>query len=101
MDIRGSGFAINVKTIIAYLYSIDDNFKKENIHSLEFKIRRFLERKNLRIRNASHIGQILPDNAIDLIYKYLYKIIIKRRLLNINDNELFRNINYDETAIYF
>lgn len=63
MDIRRSGFAINIKTIIAYLYSIDDNFKKENIHSLEIKIRRLLERNNLRIRNASHIGQLLPDNA--------------------------------------
>lgn len=69
LDIRRSGFAINVKTIIAYLYSINDNFKKENIHSLEMKIRRFLERNNLRIRKASHIGQPLPDNATDLIYE--------------------------------
>ena len=101
LDIRRSGFAINVKTIIAYLYSINDNFKKENIHSLEMKIRRFLERNNLRIRKASHIGQPLPDNATDLIYEYLYKIINKRRILNINDSELFRIINCDETAIYF
>ena len=101
LDIRRSGFAINVKTIIAYLYSIDDTFKKENIHSLEMKIRRFLERNNLRIRKASHIGQPLPVNGTDLIYEYLYKIISKRRILNINDSELFRIINCDETAIYF
>ena len=77
MDIRRSGLDINVKTIIAYLYSIDDFFKKENIN----------------------IGQLLLDNATDLIYDYLYKIINKRRLLNINDQELFRIIICDETAI--
>lgn len=39
--------------------------------------------------------------TLDLIYENLYKIIDKRRLLNINDNVLFRFINCEETAIYF
>ena len=60
-----------------------------------------MERNNLRIWNDSYIGEPLPDNLIDLVYEFLYKIIKQRWLLNINDNEMYRLINCYETSIFF
>ena len=50
---------------------------------------RLLQRKGLSIRQATHVGQVLPNNAIESFYRFFHLIIKERRELNINDGEDF------------
>ena len=65
------------------------------------RVSNIIKKYNLVIRKVSHIGQSIPEKGKDLIYRFLYEIINKRRYLLINDNELFRIVNCDETAVYY
>ena len=59
-----------------------------------------LERYNLSIRHASHIGQKLSLNAKNDYYSFLYETVKYRKIYNINDNfDLI--INCDETPLFF
>ena len=100
LDVRRSGYAINVNTIIAYIHSLDENFKILNINTLRSEISTILRKCNLKIRKSTHIGQPLPENAIELVYSFLYNTIKQRRYLCIGDDEIGRTINCDETALY-
>ena len=62
---------------------------------------RLLKRKGLSIRRATHVGQALPNDAIESFYRFFHLIISERRDLNIDDGEEYRIINCDETPIYF
>ena len=76
------------------------NYKILNINTLRSEISTFLRKYNLKIRKSSHIGQPLPENAIELVYSFLYNTIKERRYLYIADDEIGRIINCDETALY-
>ncbi len=43
----------------------------------------------------------MPYHAKDLIYKFLYEVINKRRYLEISDDKLYLIVNCDETAVYY
>lgn len=62
---------------------------------------RLLKRKGLSNRRATHVGQALPNDAIESFYRFFHLIISERRDLNIEDGEEYRIINCDETPIYF
>ena len=59
-----------------------------------------MRKYNLKIIKSTHIGQPLPENAIELVYSFLYNTINERRYLCIEDDEIERIINCDETALY-
>ena len=54
------------------------------------------KRNNLSNRTALHIGQILPDSSLDLVFKFLKEIIHVRKDFNIPKENI---IHMDETAI--
>ena len=58
-----------------------------------------MRKYNLKIRKSTHIGQPLPEKAIELVYSFLYNTIKERRYLCIGDEEIGRIINCDETPI--
>ena len=68
-------------------------------HALYQRIYRFLKRSNYSIRRGSHIGQILPDNALDLITAFLNEIYKKRKISNSREIDLDYIVNLDETTI--
>lgn len=61
----------------------------------------FLKNNNFVIRKASHIGQSLLVDYENQITIFLKEIISKRKLLNIDDNNLDLIINVAETPLYF
>ena len=64
--------------------------------SLLMVVYRFMERNNLSLRTASHVGQELPNDTIDRIYIFLKSVINKRKLYDIDTNHI---VNIDETAL--
>lgn len=101
IHLRKAGFAVSIKIICAYIYSLDDNYKKYSYDILRQTVQRILIKNGLTIRNASHIGQPLPEEAKDLVYSFLYEVINKRRYLEICDDKLYLIVNCDETAVYY
>ncbi len=99
-----AGYRVTIKTIMAFIYNLD-NLSKEikalSTASLRRVIKRFLDKNHLSIKKASRIGRPLPDKATELIEHFLYTIISKRLYLRINDYELNRIINLDETPVYY
>lgn len=101
LDVRRSGYSITTKAIIAYIYSLSDEYSKYSYDRLRFMVRGLLEKYNLSIRKASHIGQPLPNDVDDLIYTFLFQVTRQRKILHINDFQLNRIINCDETCIFY
>lgn len=100
-EVRKGGFNVSINSIIAYLYNQNDYFKTIPFNVLYQRIRRIISRNNLSFRKVSHIGEPLPNEAVDLIYRFLSSIIHARRNLNIDDEHLNRIINCDETSVYY
>ena len=98
---RKLGISISIKSIIAYLDYNYEETKNEKFINLYMDIIRLLKRKGLSIRRATHVGQALPNNAIESFYRFFHLVITERRELNIDDGEEFRIINCDETPTYF
>ena len=61
---------------------------------------RFIKRYGLAIRRITHLGQKLPDNKFSIINKFKYDVINNRKEMGIMDDEDYRVINMDETAIF-
>ena len=101
MEVRRGGFAVSIDAIIAYLYKKNENLRLTPYLTISKRVCYILKKNNLALRKVSHIGQPIPEEAKDLIYSFLYEIINKRRYLEIKDNELFRIVNCDETAVYY
>ena len=76
-------------------------YKKYSYDILRQTVQRLLIKNGLAIGKASHIGQHLPYEAKDLVYKFLYEVINKRRYLEIGDDKLNLIVNGDETAVYY
>lgn len=55
-----------------------------------------MEKNNLSLRTASHVGQELPNDTIDRINIFLKSVINKRKLYDIDSNHI---MNLDETAL--
>jgi len=98
---RKAGFIIKIKSIIAYIYSIDESYHDLELDIIRQRINRLLKKYNMAIKKSSHIGQPLPIEVKELINKFLHEVVNKRYYLGINDNELNRIVNIDETVIYF
>ena len=64
--------------------------------SLLMSVYRFMEKNNLSLRTASHVGQELPNDTIDRINIFLKSVINKRKLYDIDSNHI---MNLDETAL--
>lgn len=62
--------------------------------------KRFLQRHNLNIRCASHLGQKIMGPYINITYKFLINCIKKRNETKIID-DISCIINADETLIFF
>lgn len=97
---RKLGLALSTKAIIGYAVSIIPEFKEKNFKSLLKWCYRFMNRHNLTMRLAGHIGQPLPKNIIDQFYEFFHYCIIARQKLNIDDNNYNLIVNMDETAVY-
>ena len=76
-------------------------FSNKKEHALKVWYYTFLKNNDFVIRKALHIGQALPVDYENKIIIFLKEIISKRKLLNINDNNLDSIINVDETPLYF
>lgn len=100
IDCRKLGICITTRSIIAFLYDTHPEVKEMNYHNLYKIILRFLKRNNLSIRKASHIGQPLPNIALECFYSFFHEVIKERRVLNIYDDDNSRLINCDETLIF-
>ena len=98
---KKADFKIKYKSIIAYIYTLNDKYKQLSIDVLRQKIKKILNKNHLSIKNKSKIGNPLLSNIKELINNFLYEIIKLRFLLKINDNELNRIINIDENVIYY
>ena len=98
---RKEGLAINIRSIIAYIYSLDQSYQTIPTELLSQRIRRLLKRNHLAIKKASHIGQPLPVEADDLINNFISEVVNKKCYLGINDSQLNRIVNIDETPIFF
>ena len=101
LEVRRGGYAFSIDAIIAYLYKKNENLRLIPYVIMNKRVSNIIKKYNLVIRKVSHIGQSIPEKGKDLIYIFLYEIINKRRYLLINDNELFRIVNCDETAVYY
>jgi hypothetical protein len=94
------GLALSTKAIIGYAVSIIPEFKEKNFKSLLKWCYRFMNRHNLTMRLAGHIGQPLPKNLIDQFYEFFHYCIKARVKLIIDDNNYSLIVNMDETAVY-
>jgi hypothetical protein len=52
-----------------------------------------LKGNNLSIRKNTHLGQMLPKEAIELFYNFFHYIIQARKKINITTGEEYRLIN--------
>ena len=65
------------------------------------KILSLLNKNNLVIFKVNHINQSFSNNAIVLIYTFLYQFKNKRRFLEIDNNITNLIIDIEEAAIYY
>ena len=98
---RKTGYAVSIKSICAFIYTIDSNYKKYNYSILRQKVLRILNRNNMINHKSSFIVQPLPRQGKELISLFLYNIITKRKSLKIDDNKTHLIVNCDETALYY
>ena len=97
---RKKGILVTTENIfqrILIIYS-GSNFNMRK-HALYQRIYRFIKRSNYSIRRGSNIGQMLPDNAFDLITDFLNEIYKKRKISYNKELDLDCIVNLDETAI--
>ena len=97
---RDLKISITTFAIGLYIQKIKPSFKEKNLHAQQQLIYRFLHRNGYVFRKPSHLGQILPQNYSDLFLAFQKKIISFRKKYDINDNEIGRLVNCDETPIY-
>jgi len=94
---------VTTNMIIAKMIQVRPELKQKKKQTLQKRVYRFLERNNYSIRKASHIGQPLPNKAMDLFMDFFREINRKRHKLGIYDSkeDHDRIVNIDETPIYF
>ena len=86
---RKKGIPVTTENIFKYILNIYSGHNFNIIkHALYQRKYRFLKRSNYSIRRGSHIGQILPDNALDLITAFLNEIYKKRKISNNREIDL-------------
>ena len=97
---RKKGIPVTTENIFQRILNL---YKGSNFnitkHAVYQRIYRFIKRSNYSIRRGSHIGQILPDNAFDLIIDFLNEIYKKRKISCNKELVLDCIVNLDETAI--
>ena len=100
INTRKLNLPVTTKLVIAKITSLYKEFSEKSRNAKLMSIYRFLKRNNLSLRKSSHIGQPLNKNAKDEYYNFLYEVVKKRKINNINDNfDLI--INCDETPLFF
>ena len=97
---RRYGIAISCNQIIAYAKKLIGKDFKFTYNAYQCWVKRFLQRHNLSIRRASHLGQKIMGPYINITYKFLINCIQKRKENKILD-DISCIINVDETPIFF
>ena len=92
--------AINTYSLLLYIQKIKPDITSSKEHAKIQLVYRFLKRNGFVLRKACHIGQPLPRNYEDLFLMFQKKIILAKKMLDINENSFDRLINIDETPIY-
>lgn len=101
LHVRKIGCKIKVKSVVAYIVTLNEEFKKYPYDVLRQSATRLLNKYNLSIRKPGQVGQPLPQSAIVLINTFLYQVLNKRKYLSIGDDELNRIVTCDETVVYY
>ena len=91
---------VSIYSIILYIQKIDEEFKDKTYSAQKMIVHRFLKKNGYCLRSPSHIGQPLPNNYNQLFFDFQKKVIISRNMLNIDEFNLQRILNVDETPIY-
>ena len=81
---------------MAFACSINKNLGLKKFNAQQKWVYRFIKRYELSIRRITHI----PENKNVIINKFKEDIIRKRKEMCILDDEDYRVINTDETAIF-
>ena len=97
---RRNNLTVSTKSLISYASSLKDNFSNNNLAAKLKQAYRFIKRKGLSIRRFSHLGQRILEDKNIIVNKFRENVINKRRELNIEEDEDYRVINLDETAIF-
>lgn len=93
---RSLGNPVTTWAIGIQMLKKEPSYKNVKPKSLLMAVYRFMERNNLSLRTASHVGQELPNDTVDRIYMFLKSVINKRKLYDIDSNHI---VNMDETAL--
>ena len=94
-------FCCIIKIIWAYIYCLDDNYKNYSFDILRKTVQRIILKNWLTIRKCLHIDQTLPYKAKDLIKKFRYEFITKRRYLEKGDDKLYLIGTWDEIEVFY
>ena len=101
LDIVDSALAnftpINYMLVTQIIQKKFKTLENLSFHSIYLRIERFLKSQFYVSRKAIHIGQSIPNDAINLCFKFLREIIDKRKF---NNYALSDIINCDETPIF-
>ena len=100
INTRKLNFPVTTKLVIAKITSLYKEFSEKSRNAKLMSIYRFLKRNNFTLRKSSHIGQPLNKNEKNEYYNFLYEVVRKRKINNINNNfDLI--IKCDETSLFF
>ena len=94
---RKLGNPITVFSPIYEIIRLKDDAKNKSINALKHYVYRFMQRYFLSFRVATHVGQIIPADALNKIKEFYKDLKIKRAFNAYNLNQI---CNIDETPIF-